>query len=281
MRILDISQKLEFGSYRDVSICMLPAVNKEHVKLNQDDAAYRKLNADWVEAVGEVQRKPGFQGFLRPKLMNELRTAAIHGPIIILNASSSKFTALIVTLSEDVQSINLEMTWQRAQLLVKLLHTLISGSSVEMSQILTKIQPRDTATEPETSQDRLLGTLENSEGNSPDKVFGWLLAELWILIVEPVFRALELKKTNQLPNCRLWWCPTGPLTFLPIHAAGLYGDNGRDCVSDYVVSSYTPGLASLLDRPLQTGTVQDDPGDTTSDMKSLTLASHQKRTEKN
>jgi CHAT domain-containing protein len=48
---------------------------------------------------------------------------------------------------------------------------------------------------------------------------------------------------------RLWWCPTGPFTFVPIHAAGIYGKDGAYCVSDYVISSYTPTLAALLDAP--------------------------------
>lgn len=42
------------------------------------------------------------------------------------------------------------------------------------------------------------------------------------------------------------WCLTGPLTFLPIHAAGLYGANDQPKIYDYVVSSYTPTLAALL-----------------------------------
>jgi CHAT domain-containing protein len=45
---------------------------------------------------------------------------------------------------------------------------------------------------------------------------------------------------------------TGPLTFLPIHAAGLYGPNSESPVLgsklvDYVVSSYTPTLTALID----------------------------------
>jgi CHAT domain-containing protein len=42
------------------------------------------------------------------------------------------------------------------------------------------------------------------------------------------------------------WCLTGPLTFLPIHAAGLYGVKDERKIFDYVVSSYTPTLAALL-----------------------------------
>jgi hypothetical protein len=42
------------------------------------------------------------------------------------------------------------------------------------------------------------------------------------------------------------WCLTGPLTFLPIHAAGLYDAEDAPKIFDYVVSSYTPTLSSLL-----------------------------------
>jgi len=49
---------------------------------------------------------------------------------------------------------------------------------------------------------------------------------------------------------RIWWCPTGPLAFLPLHAAGIYAQNERFppglCVSDFVISSYTPTVSALL-----------------------------------
>jgi len=46
---------------------------------------------------------------------------------------------------------------------------------------------------------------------------------------------------------RIWWCATGSLAFLPIHAAGIYDTNKGDKISDYVVSSYTPTLTAILD----------------------------------
>ena len=56
----------------------------------------------------------------------------------------------------------------------------------------------------------------------------------------------------QLPSHpeRLWWCPTGPFAFLPILAAGQYGAKEElvSRVSDFVVSSYTPSLTSLLNQ---------------------------------
>ena len=47
---------------------------------------------------------------------------------------------------------------------------------------------------------------------------------------------------------RVWWCTTGFLTFLPIHAAGIYGEKALPGpkLLDFVVSSYTPTLSSLI-----------------------------------
>jgi CHAT domain-containing protein len=43
------------------------------------------------------------------------------------------------------------------------------------------------------------------------------------------------------------WCTTGPLSFLPIHAAGCYNKSQpRFRIFDYVISSYTPTLSALL-----------------------------------
>lgn len=42
------------------------------------------------------------------------------------------------------------------------------------------------------------------------------------------------------------WCTTGRLTFLPIHAAGLYDANDQPKVFDFVISSYSPTLTALL-----------------------------------
>jgi CHAT domain-containing protein len=46
---------------------------------------------------------------------------------------------------------------------------------------------------------------------------------------------------------RIWWCATGPLAFLPIHAAGIYDNSTAGAnISDYLVSSYTPTLTTLI-----------------------------------
>ena len=55
---------------------------------------------------------------------------------------------------------------------------------------------------------------------------------------------LQKPPTGELPH--ITWCLTGPLTFLPVHAAGLYDAPGQPKIFDYVVSSYTPTLTALL-----------------------------------
>lgn len=47
---------------------------------------------------------------------------------------------------------------------------------------------------------------------------------------------------------RIWWCPTGPFSFLPLHAAGNYSSNAPlgSNLSDFAVSSYTPSITALL-----------------------------------
>lgn len=45
----------------------------------------------------------------------------------------------------------------------------------------------------------------------------------------------------------MWWCATGPLAFLPIHAAGYYDNEVPGTkLSDFAISSYIPSLTSIL-----------------------------------
>jgi CHAT domain-containing protein len=56
----------------------------------------------------------------------------------------------------------------------------------------------------------------------------------------------QLSDHNHRP--RLHWCPTGIFSTLPLHAAGVYHGSlsHKVCCADFVVSSYTPTLTTLL-----------------------------------
>ena len=50
---------------------------------------------------------------------------------------------------------------------------------------------------------------------------------------------------------RIWWCVTGPLAFLPIHAAGIYATSDTKAgptLSDFAISSYIPNVRALTER---------------------------------
>ncbi|MFI7609588.1 CHAT domain-containing protein [Micromonospora sp. NPDC049366] len=93
--------------------------------------------------------------------------------------------------------------------------------------------------------------------NDRDETLDALLRWLWDTTAEPILTALGLGGVADpnTPLPRLWWCPTGPLTMLPLHAAGYHDidqPTGRT-VLDRVVSSYTPTLRALVEarRPLR------------------------------
>jgi CHAT domain-containing protein len=54
-----------------------------------------------------------------------------------------------------------------------------------------------------------------------------------------------MQKTSGRDRPRLWWCVTGELGFLPIHASGTYRGSSSDCIANYAVCSYVPTLSSL------------------------------------
>ncbi len=48
---------------------------------------------------------------------------------------------------------------------------------------------------------------------------------------------------------RIWWCPIGPLAFLPIHAAGIYHSSEcAETILDFAISSYIPTVATLTEK---------------------------------
>ncbi|PPR02246.1 hypothetical protein CVT24_011494 [Panaeolus cyanescens] len=69
-----------------------------------------------------------------------------------------------------------------------------------------------------------------------------ILRSLWRCMVFPIVQ--NLKEYQDLRE-KIWWCPTGPLAFLPIHAAGPYHDNEPGLL-ELVASSYIPTLNSLI-----------------------------------
>ncbi|UVS79148.1 CHAT domain-containing protein [Actinokineospora sp. UTMC 2448] len=173
-----------------------------------------RLAAEFDEVVELIRAVPGFARFGMPADWARLRTAADGGPVVVVNVASRGGDALILRPGGDVTVVALpEVTHDEvARRADAFLHA-VDGMSASASDLAARMAHDGVIT----------GTL------------GWL----WKNVAGPVLGAFDV-----LPE-RLWWCPTGPLALLPLHAAHRESDGVY--VHDLVVSSYTPTLTALIE----------------------------------
>ncbi|OPB40489.1 hypothetical protein A0O28_0005680 [Trichoderma guizhouense] len=74
-----------------------------------------------------------------------------------------------------------------------------------------------------------------------------LLEWLWHTICHPCLNALGIKDAVTDDNWpHIWWIPTGILSQLPLHAAGVYKQGSKETVLDRAISSYASSIKALL-----------------------------------
>ncbi|KAJ6484187.1 CHAT domain-containing protein [Mycena sanguinolenta] len=249
----EISRELEQGSFRDTSRSTEEVSQSHIIAIEAVGARCRYLQEKWTQTVKAVQELRGFEDFLRPKGIASLRQAAEAGPVVVLLTTQSTSSALIVTSSNDVQCVQLPRINQPAAArYAEIIQELTKHSAVDLNSFIEK---RMAENESDSTtwihvKSRLTGRRENSRMVSFDEFLNKLLGILWNDVVQSVLHFLNIQKSAQ-PS-RLWWCPTGPFAFLPIHAAGIYDEDSVDFASQYVISSYAPTVTALLDAPTHT-----------------------------
>ncbi|KAJ7135741.1 TPR-like protein, partial [Mycena epipterygia] len=192
-------------------------VQKSHENAKKRDELLKKIRA-----------LDGFHRFLLPKTISELAPATQDGHVIFLNPTGTRCDAFVLLpgLAGEIMHVSLtNFTLEHGEALMKSLQSLIGYTG---------------------RGDRLSGEREGSLSREDE--FAHILSELWIRLVKPVLDALLITTPTTEQFQRIWWCPTGPLTFLPIHAAGLYREEDPfgSKLSDFVISSYTPSLTGLI-----------------------------------
>ncbi|MFG2775098.1 CHAT domain-containing protein [Streptomyces sp. NPDC048350] len=207
-----------------------------------------ELARQWVDLVETVRSKPGFSSFQRPLKASELRAAALHGPVVVVNVSERRGDAVvagpheIVALplavkSEDIRAVAL--TYVQA-----IEHH--QGCLAALEGAATTAHAKPTAQNFRAYQ-QATSALIDAE-TAMERQLTSTLHWLWDTIARPVFDACGLAQpiSDGQPWPRLWWCPTGLLSLLPVHAAGRHTEAGQSAM-DRAVVSYTPSLRALIE----------------------------------
>ncbi len=157
--------------------------------------------------IADVRGRPGFERFLLPPPLEELLAVAGDGPVVLINVHSIRSDALILT-PDRVDVVPLPEVGPEAVV-------------EHLIEFLDGLEQRAAG------EELVVRTLE------------WL----YDAIARPVLDRVGVDPpASGEPRQRIWWCPSGLLAFLPLHAAGR---PGAPSVLDSVVSSYTPTLRAL------------------------------------
>ncbi|MEU7323592.1 CHAT domain-containing protein [Streptomyces griseoviridis] len=180
------------------------------------------LSERFDDILARIRGLDDFTDFLRAPSFEHLRGAADGGPVAIVNISGHRCDALLLTPTPGGEPV----------VLVELPTVTAEDVERHAADFLDAVgRLNDPAL--------AVGPLEaRALGRRITDTLHWLGEN----ITGPVLTALGLDQPGEaLP--RLWWCPTGPLALLPLHAAG--PRNGPRVI-DRVISSYTPTLGSLI-----------------------------------
>lgn len=213
---------------------------------------YMALARQWDELVAQVRQLDGFADFLRPPRLATLLEAAAGGPVVIVNISTVGCAALIVEPGgvrvTELPAVTAEAVTARAGDYLRVLYA-VDDAARAWYLARQRFDEGDHGVEAitrYTTAKRNLVDAERGRDATLVDILGWL----WDDIADPVLTTLGLggPPSPGAPWPRVWWCPTGALTLLPLHAAGYHDTAGQPApmtVLDRVVSSYTPTLSAL------------------------------------
>ena len=171
------------------------------------DRRRQALAAEWDALLAEVRRIAGFEHFLAPRPLDELTGATAAGPVVIVVVARHGCHALVLRAGRPVD--------------VLALAGLTRADALAAAYRLREVDHVDIP--PERRRD----------------LIDDLLDMLWRHVVRPVLDVLGPLGEGD----RIHWCPTGPMTLLPLHAARERGDRST---LEPARGSYTVALEPML-----------------------------------
>ncbi|KAI0083201.1 CHAT domain-containing protein, partial [Irpex rosettiformis] len=195
---------------------------------------------EYDKLISTIRELEGFEDFMQPKTLAQLAGACASGPVVVINVHESRCDALVLCRAVgDVIHIPLpELSLIRAMGIQKYLWDLLRAK-----RFLNRCRS-DLQDEGDERGGRVTAM-------DPPDMMRKILADLWNWVVKPIMDIVCTLETPSATLPHVTWCPTGPLVFLPLHAAGIYPKNERtstpsQTIMDLAVSSYTPTLEALL-----------------------------------
>ncbi|KAJ3535084.1 hypothetical protein NMY22_g6647 [Coprinellus aureogranulatus] len=221
-----------------------------HEKLKLEDEALEHVNLakQWDSLLEEVRSKPGFETFLQPPTSATLlQHLPESGAVVVINVDKKRCDAiaLMAGLDEPLHIPLPNFSLEKAN---------TYREDLRHRRSVNHIRVRDAGgpdQEVDCSDERAAIQGPIGSRKKPVRDMAGVLRGLWVGVVKPILEALaftKLEPSSDKPAPRIWWCPTGPLSFLPLHAAGIYSAGAAENILDYVVSSYTPTVTSLTER---------------------------------
>ena len=183
----------------------------------------RQAAAEFTQLVTRIRGLDGFGTFGLPPSAGQLEAQAEQGPVVVLNVAAYRSDAIVLTsggiTSQPLPGLDQDTVTGQIDAFYQALDTITTAGSP-----LVRVHAEEALRQ----------------------VLGWL----WDNAAGPVLHALGYQGPPPPgePWPRLWWVGVGPLSLLPIHAAGHHTsppDPRYRTVMDRVISSYTPTIGAL------------------------------------
>ncbi|KAI0042014.1 hypothetical protein FA95DRAFT_626402 [Auriscalpium vulgare] len=202
---------------------------KSHI-LEKQLTRKRQLNERWNDLVREIQGVPGFETFLTIPSFASIKRVASEGPIILVNISPHRSDALIL-FGVESDPINVPLPDTSKGTVFDIIGWLAKG--LKLGHL-----SNDPAESSSLARAR--------DDTCKDETIHAVLHHLWKYIVCHIFQKLD--ELGFAKNSRIWWCLSGKLCTLPIHAAQPFNEHTdhEQQLSQRFIHSYTSTLGSLI-----------------------------------
>lgn len=205
--------------------------------------ARRRKAEEQGAVIAEIRAIPNFERFMLPPLMQDIHNVlSVGGGYSAVVVPSPSFSDVIILGGSKGPS-----------------HLRLAGLRLDYTEALIRALAMEGTSTRTMGVDRKIGM----NVSTPNDAVEGVLSDLWYYLVHPILKELRSQVsdrtithftcthdtqqvlTPESPK-RLWWCPIGPLSKLPLHAAGIYSEGkAEDHLGHYLISSYVPTLTAF------------------------------------